>query len=67
MLEITKRSPLTGEYNTMILDVTEEQIARWKSGTLIQDAMPHLNNEEREFLITGYTQSDWDTIPDEEE
>jgi hypothetical protein len=24
--------------------------------------MPHLTNEEREFLITGYTPEDWESI-----
>lgn len=45
----------TRQYNEMDLDVTEEQIARHAAGELVQDVFPHLNAEEREFLITGMT------------
>jgi hypothetical protein len=58
---VTKISPISGE-NTMDLDITEEMIADWRGGALIQDVMPHLTNEEREFLITGYTPEDWESI-----
>ena len=61
-MKVSKRSPLTGVENTMDLDITEEQIAQWKGGVLIQDAMPQLNDDEREFLITGYTPEDWESI-----
>lgn len=54
MMEITKTSPLTGQENTMLLDVTIDQVHQWKfGGVLIQDAMPQLSNAEREFPITG--------------
>jgi hypothetical protein len=40
--------------------MTEEQYFNWKNKhMLIQDALPHLTNEEREFLMTGYTPEDW--------
>ena len=64
---ITKRSPISG-YNTMDLDVTEELISEWKtSGAHIQDVMPHLSADEREFLLTGYTAEDWKFIFGDEE
>ena len=44
------------------LDVTAEQINAWRSGMLIQEAMPHLNEHEREFIISGITQEEWDRI-----
>lgn len=59
---ITKISPLTGNSNTMDLDITNEQLQRWKDGELIQNVMPNLTPAEREFLITGYTQDDWDVM-----
>lgn len=52
-MEITKRSPLTDELNTLDLPITLEQLVGWKSGMLIQNVMPQLNDEQREFLITG--------------
>lgn len=51
---------MTGKVRTREIDVTEEQIADWEQGTLIQEAMPNLSDEEREFLISGATQKEWD-------
>lgn len=67
---VTRRSPLTKKLNTMELDVTQEQINAYHNGTggLIQHVFPNLSNAEREFIKTGYTQEDWDSIfPPEED
>ena len=68
-MKITKTSTLTGNTNTMELDITEEQMFNWQhKGMLIQLAMPHLKPEEREFLISGTTPEDWNELfPEEEE
>jgi hypothetical protein len=67
-MKITKTSTLTGNTNTMDLDITDEQISKWENGMLIQLAMPHLSIGEREFLISGTTPEDWDRLfPEEEE
>jgi hypothetical protein len=52
-MTITMTHPVTGKDNHMELDVTNEQLQAWETGTLIQDAMPNLTSDEREFLITG--------------
>ena len=52
-MKITKVSPLTNEENTLDLDITQAQVNQWREGTLIQDVMPHLTPDEREFLISG--------------
>jgi hypothetical protein len=44
----------------MDLDITEAQIEKWENGELIQNAFPNLNNDEREFLLTGMTPEEWD-------
>ena len=59
---ITKTSPLTGMLNTMDIDVTELQIAQWERGMLIQEAMPLLTRDEREFIMTGFTAVDWEAM-----
>lgn len=69
---ITRTSPYTGETNAMDIDVTEAQMAEFNSGPrnrrLIQQIFPDLSATEREFIKTGYTQSDWDAMfPTEEE
>lgn len=41
----------------------ETDLARWANGRVpIQDAMPYLTPSEREFIMTGYTEQDWQTI-----
>jgi hypothetical protein len=59
----------SGKFNKAIIKMTEEQYFTWKNKhMLIQDALPHLDNEEREFLMTGYTPEDWAIMfPPEEE
>ena len=60
MMIIEKESPLSGNKNTMTLQVTEAQLAEWQGGELIQRAMPHLTADEREFLMTGITAEEWE-------
>ena len=56
---IQKQSMLSGKINEMELPITNEQIEDWQSGRLIQHAMPHLDEWQREFLITGVTKEEW--------
>jgi len=58
---ITKTSPFSGNTNVMEIDVTQEQLSSWENGTLIQNAMPHLTPDEREFIKTGITSEEWDS------
>ncbi len=58
-MQITRTSIISGNTNTMSLDITETQFQAWIDGTLAQDAMPHLTDEEREFLISGITPKEW--------
>ena len=64
---VTRKSLFSGQENTMDLDVTEEQLARWRGGELIQDVFPNLTNEEREFLISGCLPDEWDEMFDEDD
>lgn len=68
-MQITKVSPLTGRENTLDIPVSEEQLARWRLGEgPIQNIMPELTPDQREFLMTGYTKEDWATMfPPEDE
>ena len=65
MVLVKKISPLTGELNEMVLDVTQEQLDEFyydPNRRLIQVIFPQLSEVEREFLKTGYTASDWRII-----
>tara|TARA_R110000824_G_scaffold140651_6_gene306810 strand:- start:7206 stop:7415 length:210 start_codon:yes stop_codon:yes gene_type:complete len=59
MTVIARRSPMTGELNEMDLPVTSKQYKDWRGGMLIQNAMPNLTPEQREFIQTGLTPVDW--------
>jgi hypothetical protein len=53
---------MTGSTHEMDLDITEDQLNDWNQGQLIQDVMPELSPEAREFLITGITSDEWDSL-----
>ncbi len=57
---IEKKSLITGEYHTMDIPVTRQQLTKWDCGELIQNVMPHLTLEQREFLISGTTPEEWE-------
>ena len=60
MVRITKTSMLSGLQRSMDLPVRQGHIDNWLGGALIQDAMPHLDPDQREFLMTGITPAEWD-------
>ena len=60
-------SAATGEKHAMPLAITEAQVYDWAKGASIQDAMPDLSSEGREFLMTGITQVEWDSLFSETE
>jgi len=57
---ITRTSMFSGKTRTLEISVTQEQLDAWNSGVLIQEAMPHLSEDEREFIMTGITAEEWD-------
>ena len=59
-MEITRRSMLTGKTHTREVNVTHQEIAAWHAGALIQDAMPFLSDDDREFFMSGITPEEWD-------
>lgn len=56
---ITKKSSLTGIISSREIEITQAQFDDWYSGTFIQDAMPHLSTDDREFIMTGVTPEEW--------
>ena len=65
-MKITKTSILSGKTRTMKTSATAEQIEKWLGGMLIQDAMPNVSVDEREFIMTGITPEEWDSTFNEE-
>lgn len=63
---ITKKSAFTGIEHTLEIPVTQAQLDLWNSGVSIQNAMPNISAEDREFIKTGGTAQEWDdTFGDE--
>lgn len=57
---ITKRSPISGQLNSLELDITQAQLDEYNTGKkLVQNIFPNLTRDEREFLISGTTAEDW--------
>jgi len=52
---IERKSILSGKTSSMYLPITQLQYDLWRNGMLIQDVMPEIGVEQREFLITGMT------------
>lgn len=63
-MEIVRQSQLSGAIRVMEIDITEEQLERVENRRanqeLIQNIVPHLPKDEREFLITGITPEEWE-------
>lgn len=59
---ITKTSLISGITRTRNIAITNKELEAWQSGMLIQDAMPALSEAEREFVMTGITQDEWQQL-----
>lgn len=67
---ITRTSILTNVERTKDLDITEEQWKLWNSNNrpLIQYCFPQLSADDREFIMTGITDDEWnESFPEPEE
>jgi hypothetical protein len=64
---ITRTSQISGITRTKDIPVTQQQLQAWLTGAKIQNVMPNLPKEDREFIMTGITQEEWDEAFKEEE
>jgi hypothetical protein len=62
MLKITRTSILSGKTRTLYIDITQAQMDLWQGGILIQQAMPNITDDEREFIMTGIVDEEWNTL-----
>ena len=58
-MKIYRKSFVTGKTNCMDIDITPLQYRDWRIGGLIQDVMPHISAEEREFIINNTMKDHW--------
>lgn len=59
---ITRKSMFSGKEHTLEVPCTEEQLKAWSNGVHIQNAMPNVPADLREFIITGVTPEEWNEI-----
>jgi hypothetical protein len=52
----------TGVTRSLDLPITEAQYRAWEEGELLQNAFPGLAPGLREFIKTGVTDEEWDSI-----
>lgn len=64
-MRITRRSPVSRVENIRDIPCTQEQYAAWEAGAFIQDAMPNVSAEDREFIISGITPEEWNAVFDD--
>jgi hypothetical protein len=53
---------MSGKTHSVKMMVDMDDYAAWQNGQLIQNAMPYLTPDEREFLMTGITKEEWNTM-----
>ena len=62
-MKVTRISQMSNQEHTLDLNVTQEQLDEYERGArLIQDVFPHLSHDEREFIKTGITKEEWDSL-----
>jgi hypothetical protein len=59
-MQITRKSVITGIQRTMDIPVNPEDFMAWQAGYgNIQDLMPYLSDDHREFILSGITTKEW--------
>lgn len=64
---VRRTSTFTGAYHERLIRLDIHDYVRWRNGEPIQDAMPYLSKAEREYLITGVPEEEWQGLFGEEE
>ena len=59
---VTKQSPNSGKMTSMELPITEAQLMAHRNGELVQNVVPTLSVEEREFLVSGISPKEWNDL-----
>lgn len=47
------RDEMTGKDREQLIPITVDEYCDWVNGSLIQDAMPHIDADTRELFLTG--------------
>ena len=67
-MEIRRKSVITGVERVREIPVDPEHYTLWKSGFVsIYEAMPYLNDEDGQFILSGITKDEWCDLFKEED
>ena len=59
-MEIARKSVISGIQRTKEIPVNPEDFMAWQAGYgNIQDLMPYLSLDDREFILSGITAEEW--------
>ena len=59
---IERVSQLSGIPRILDLPITQEQLMAYERGALLQEAFPNLCPSDREFIKSGITDEEWQSI-----
>jgi hypothetical protein len=66
-MQITRKSVISGIQRTLDIPVNPEDFILWQSGLgNIQELMPYLSANHREFILSGITAEEWERAFSEE-
>lgn len=61
-MQIKRKSAISGIERTRNIPVDPNDYMLWKTGVVnIQDVMPYLSDSDREFILSGITDEEWDS------
>ena len=59
---IKRKSVVSGITRSLNIPVNPDDYAAWQAGHgSVQDIMPYLNDDDREFILSGITPGEWDS------
>lgn len=61
-MKILRQSTYSGKVHQRDLNVTKHQLLQWQVGMHAQKVFPFLSPGDREFLISGTTNEEWDKM-----
>ncbi len=63
-MELTRMSLFTGKVSTREIDCTKDQLFDYYNNNdkCIQDAFPNLSVDDREFIMTGCSPEEWNSL-----
>lgn len=62
---VSRKSLATTKWVHMEIPVSIDRLEAWEEGVdkrVVQDAFPELTPDQREFLLTGISPEEWDTL-----